>query len=142
MEQCPLAPGIEVFVDPAGRSPLHYGALTNDADEVRRLIAEGESVDSTDNHGFTALHLASQEHAVDAAAALLDLGATVDPINSFGNTPLFVAVFNSRGRPDMIDLLRSLGADPLHANPSGQTPAGLARLIGNYDVAQHFEDLG
>lgn len=82
-----------------------------------------------------------QEHALAAAAALLNLGATVDPINSFGNTPLFVAVFNSRGRPEMIKLLRSRGADPLHPNAKGQTPVGLARLIGNYGVAQYFDDL-
>ena len=128
-------------MDPAGRSPLHYAALTNDADEVRRLTVEGASVDSADSQGFTPLHLASQEHAVEAAAALLDLGAQVNPVNSFGNTPLFVAVFNSRGRPGMIDLLRSHGADPLHSNQSGQTPAGLARLIGNYDVARYFDDV-
>jgi len=128
-------------MDPAGRSPLHYAALTNDAAEVTRLIAEGETPDSSDSHGLTPLHLASQEHALSAAAALLNLGATVDPINSFGNTPLFVAVFNSRGRPEMIDLLRSRGADPLRSNGTGQTPMGLARLIGNYDVAQYFEDL-
>jgi len=128
-------------VDPAGRSLLHYAALTNDADEVLRLIAEGASVDSPDRQGFTPLHLASQEHAVEAAAALLHLGATVDPVNSFGNTPLFGAVFNSRGRPGMIDLLRTHGANPLHPNQSGQTPAGLARLIGNYDVAQYFRDV-
>jgi len=141
MVPCPLAPGIEVTVDPSGRSPLHYAALSNDADEVRRLIAEGERVDSADSQGFTPLHLASQEHALDAAAALLDLGATVDPVNSFGNTPLFVAVFNSRGRPGVIDLLRTHGADPLYPNQSGQTPAGLARLIGNYAVAQYFKDV-
>ncbi|MDQ0770632.1 ankyrin repeat protein [Pseudarthrobacter defluvii] len=136
-----LAPGIEVPVDPAGRSPLHCSALTNDADEVRRLTAEGESVDSADRQGFTPLHLTSQEHALGAAAAMHDLGATVDQVNSFGNTPLFVAVFNSSGRPWMIDLLPSRGADPLHSNQSGQTPAGLARLIGNYDVAQYFDDV-
>jgi ankyrin repeat protein len=128
-------------MDPAGRSPLHYAALNNDAEEVTRLVAEGASPDSSDTHGFTALHLASQEHALAAAAALLNLGATVDPINLFGNTPLFVAVFNSRGRPEMIELLRSNGADPLHTNGTGQTPAGLARLIGNYGVSQYFEDL-
>lgn len=59
----------------------------------------------------------------------------------FGNTPLFVAVFNSKGRGDLISLLRERGADPLKANKSGQTPAGLARLIGNYDVARLFEDV-
>lgn len=72
---------------------------------------------------------------------LLDLGAMVDPTNSFGNTPLFVAVFNSRGRREMINLLRSRGANPLHPNEAGQTPLGLARLIGNYDVARYFDDL-
>jgi ankyrin repeat protein len=136
-----VPPRIEVSVDLAGRSPLHYAALNDDAGEVTRLIAEGEAPDSSDSQGFTPLHLASQEHALAAAAALLNLGATVDPINSFGNTPLFVAVFNSRGRPEMIELLRSRGADPLHQNATGQTPTGLARLIGNYGVAQYFEDL-
>lgn len=128
-------------MDPTGRSPLHYAALTNEAAEVTRLIARGESPDSSDSQGFTPLHLASQEHALAAAATLLNLGATVDPANSFGNTPLFVAVFNSHGRHEMIHLLRSHGADPLHSNAAGQTPVGLARLIGNYDVAQYFQDL-
>jgi ankyrin repeat protein len=128
-------------MDPAGRSLLHYAALTDDAAEVTRLIAAGEAPDSSDSQGFTPLHLASQEHALAAAAALLNHGATVDPTNSFGNTPLFVAVFNSHGRPEMIELLRSRGADPLHSNLTGQTPVGLARLIGNYDVARYFQDL-
>lgn len=128
-------------MDPAGRSPLHYAALKDDAREVTRLIADGEAPDSSDSQGFTPLHLAAQEHALDAAAALVDLGASVDQTNCFGNTPLFVAVFNSRGRPEMINLLRSRGADPLHSNGSGQTPVGLAILIGNYGVAGYFEDL-
>jgi ankyrin repeat protein len=128
-------------MDPAGRSPLRYAALTDDAAEVTRLIAAGESPDSSDKRGFTPLHLASQEYALAAAAALLDAGAMVDLMNSYGNSPLFVAVFNSRGRPEMIDLLRSCGADPLRANMTGQTPVGLARLIGNYDVAKYFQDL-
>lgn len=72
---------------------------------------------------------------------LLKHGALVDLINQFGNTPLFVAVFNSRGKGAMIKLLRRYGADPDKANNHGQTPIGLARLIGNNDVAQFFDDL-
>lgn len=128
-------------MDRAGRSPLHYAALTDDAAEVTRLIAAGESPDASDKQGFTPLHLASQEYAPAAPAALLDAGAMVDLMNSYGNSPLFVAVFNSRGRPKMINLLRSCGADPLRANMTGQTLVGLARLIGNYDVAKYFQDL-
>lgn len=126
---------------PARRSPLHYAALTDDATEVTRLIAAGESTDAPDNQGFTPLHLAAQEYALTAAAVLIKAGASVDQMNSYGNSPLFVAVFNSRGRPAMIELLLSFGADPLQANMAGQTPVGLARLIGNYDVAQYFQDL-
>ena len=72
---------------------------------------------------------------------MLRAGASVDLRNAFGNTPLFVAVFNSNGRGEFIQLLRSYGADPLHTNTSGRTPVGLARLIANPDVAQFFLDV-
>ena len=62
-------------------------------------------------------------------------------MNSFGNTPLFTAVFNYRGDASVIELLRDRGADPLRKNESGQTPVGLARLIANYDVGRFFTDL-
>lgn len=91
--------------------------------------------------GFTPLHFAAQQYSLSATAALLNAGATVDIENAFGTTALFVAVFNSNGRGELIGLLRSHGADPLQSNASGQTPVGLARLIANYDVAQFFKDI-
>ena len=39
-------------MDPAGRSSLHYTALTAAAAEVTRLIDAGESPDSTDWQGL------------------------------------------------------------------------------------------
>jgi ankyrin repeat protein len=72
---------------------------------------------------------------------LLDQDAEVDRSGRFGNAPLWTAVFNSRGRGDVIALLQERGADPFNVNTSGQTPVGLTRLIGNYDVAQCFSDL-
>jgi ankyrin repeat protein len=61
-------------------------------------------------------------------------------VNEHGNTPLFIAAFNSRGRGEIIELLRSHGADPDLVNEHGQTPRGLAVLIDNYDVEQFFRD--
>ncbi|WP_395858334.1 ankyrin repeat domain-containing protein [Arthrobacter sp. AG367] len=77
MAVCPYRPEVEVFLDPAGRSPLHYAALTDAAAEVTRLIAAGESPDSADRQGFTPLHLASQEYALNAgtAPAFVDSGS-------------------------------------------------------------------
>jgi len=79
---------------------------------------------------------------VAAAEALLEAGAAVDAADTYGSAPLHAAVFNSRGRGELIALLRQRGADPNHANRSSQTPLGLARLIGNFDVAHYFADVG
>ena len=124
-----------------GRSSLHSAVLDNDLPTIKALLKAGEAPDIQDAQGFTPLHMAAQQGSLDAAEALLKAGASVEVENSFGNTPLFVAVFNSNGRGELIQLLRAHGADPLHANGSGQTPVGLARLIANYDVERFFSDL-
>jgi ankyrin repeat protein len=127
--------------DRQGRTPLHAAALGGDVPEIERLIGVGANPNIGDNNGFTPLHFAAQGWHPDAASALLAGGAEVDRKNRFGNSPLFVAVFNSNGRGEMIHVLRSSGADPLSINASGQTPLGLAKLIANYDVIQYFADL-
>lgn len=122
-------------------TPLHHAAANNDAESVKQLIAQGADVNAQDREGFSPLHYAAQEYAVDAAKALLDARAEVDTTNKYGNTPLWTATFNSRGRGDMIKLLRESGSDPWHKNHHGQSPVGLARLIANYNVKQYFADL-
>jgi ankyrin repeat protein len=130
-----------VALDREGRLPLHYAAAENRVAETEERLALGDNPNLGDRIGFTPLHLAVQQGALATARVLLDHGAEVDKVNSFGNTPLYTAVFNSRGRGELIVLLRKRGADPFRANNSGQTPIGLARLIGNYDVAQFFADI-
>lgn len=109
---------------------------------MRQLLAGGEyDVNATNSQGFTLLHLAAQQQAVQTARLLITHGADVDARNQYANTPLFTAVFNTRETGDLIKLLREAGADPHATNNAAQTPVGLARRIGNYDVAQYFEDV-
>jgi ankyrin repeat protein len=114
--------------------------LDDDVAQAERLLAAGMDPNRGDVDGFTPLHLAAQQGALSAARLLLDHGARVDAVDRFGNTPLWTAVFNSRGCGDLIALLRERGANPSHRNHSGLTPAALARKIANYDVAQFFAD--
>jgi ankyrin repeat protein len=102
---------------------------------------EGEDVDLRDRRGFTPLHFAAQAGSVDVARLLLDSGAEIDPTNDHGNTPLWTAVFNSRGAGEVIVLLRGRGSDPFARNKAGTTPYDLAMLIDNYDIARFFRDL-
>jgi ankyrin repeat protein len=84
-------------------------------------------------------HFAAQQYSVAVAELLLRHGADVAAENRYGNTPLGTAVYESRGRGDMIRLLLAHGADPDKPNHAGRTPAQLARLIANYPVAQLLE---
>ncbi|WP_346767576.1 ankyrin repeat domain-containing protein [Knoellia koreensis] len=50
-----------------------------------------------------------------------------------------MAVFESKGRGDAIQLLLDSGADPNVLNGSGRSPRDLAGTIANYDVSRYFE---
>jgi len=128
-------------LDRAGRSPLHHAAADHDLNRVRGLIQQGEDVNLADQEGWTPLHFAAQSYNAEIAQLLLDSGAFVDPRDSHGNTPLFRAVFNSRGRGELIELLRNRGASPISKNESGVSPTRLARTIANYNVAVFFLDV-
>ena len=128
-------------IDRLGRTELHYAACEGDLPKAQALLAAGARADLPDDNGWTPLHFAAQAHSVEVTEALLAAGAPVDPRDSYGNTPLSKAVFNSRGRGEVIALLRRHGADPNLANAYGMSPVALARTIANYDIKQYFKDM-
>lgn len=128
-------------VDRSERSPLHHAAIDGEVESLAKCIANKMDVNLADDKGWTALHFAAQNGSAGIVRLLLTAGAGVDPRNDIGNTPLFVAVFNSRGHGEIIGLLRAHGADPMAENARGVSPLKLARTIANFDVGQFFSDL-
>lgn len=128
-------------VDEHGRAPLHYAASDGDSSRVEDLLRATADPNARDDDGWTALHLAAQAKSASCVRALLAAGARVDLRDSHGNTPLWRAVFNSRGEGEIIELLRASGADPRAPNDHGVSPVRLARTIANYDVARFFADV-
>lgn len=128
-------------VDEFGRSSLHYAALGGNVAHMKALLRRNPSLVIPDHQGWTPLHCAAHAQSGDCVRLLLEQGVPVDPQDSFGNTPLSKAVFESKGCGEVIGLLRAAGADPYRANNHGVSPLGLARMISNYPVAQFFNDL-
>jgi ankyrin repeat protein len=107
-------------------SPLTAAAARNDADAIRRRIADGDRADDGAG-GWTALVWAAREDGVDALAALLDAGADVNRRDAtrVAWTPLQHAIH--RQRIAAVRLLLERGADPnANAGPGTLTPLLMA----------------
>ena len=121
------------------RTALHYAARDGDTAAMISLLEEGLDPHSADANGWTPLHFAAQQHSLPAVERLLAAGAPANAQDRHGNAALWVAVFNSNGRGEVIRALLEHGADPDLQNNYGATPRTAASSIANYDVATHFD---
>jgi ankyrin repeat protein len=122
------------------RTALHHASVDGQAAIAQLLIASGANVGAADKAGHTPLHFAVQDFHLDVATLLLEAGAPVDAQDRDGNSPLSGAVFESRGRGEMIRLLLRFAADPDKPNAHGVSPRQLANTIANFPVAQFFAE--
>jgi len=113
--------------------------ISNNINEVKRLLSKGVNVNEHDKIGFTALHYAAQNYLLEIATILLEGKAEVDSKDIHGNTPLFKAVFNSKGNGEMIKILLRFGANKDLKNNHGVSPFELSKTVANYQIAQFFQ---
>jgi uncharacterized protein len=131
------------LVDEDDRTPLMHAVLAEDADNtiVNLLIERGADVNAKDNvRRWTALHFAAQVRRDDIVKTLLENGAIVDPVDTIGNSPLWVAVMNtSTASLDVISRLVDNGADPNLKNTAGVAPIDIAKQTGRNDILAVLE---
>lgn len=125
--------------DANGVTPLMHACIEKDLECVEILLNVGADPNKCESRGLSPLHFCAVGYFVEGARSLLQSGARVDSLDQHGNTPLARAVFESRGRGDMIRLLRQAGADPSHENHSGVSPRRLAETIANYKLSDILE---
>ena len=86
-----------LFVSPKGTiitnpmEPLLSAVYNGNTEEVIKLINERANVNAINDHGSTALMLASAKCDTETVSKLLEAGANVNAINNYGQTALMVA---------------------------------------------------
>jgi uncharacterized protein len=125
--------------DTEGRTPFLNAVIEDNIPIVKTLLAHGANIHVQDKAGYSALHFAAQFQSIEMTKLLIEKGSIVDAVDVYGDTPLWRAVFNSRGRGEIIQILLSGGADKNRKNNHGISPLDLANNIGNYDVKKYLE---
>jgi ankyrin repeat protein len=135
-----LRDGLDInTVDSGGRTLLMEAVIKGDHELVEMLLAHGADVNISDHRNWTALHFAAQAFDLTSVRALIEYGGDVNAQDDFGNTPLWRATFNSRGRGDVIKFMLAHGADKNLKNNSGISAMDLAATGSKYDTRQFFE---
>lgn len=137
-----IADGNVNVLDRAKRSPLFYIVMHGELELAAELIDQGADPNIRDVNGEAPLHFAAREFRPEEAKLLLAHGAVVDLQDGHGNTPLSRAVYDSRGRGEMIALLLEAGADKKLKNRHGVSPEELANTIANHNVSQFLRSDG
>lgn len=115
--------------------PIHRAIVNNDVAAFRAEVTAGVDINLPGPEDITPLHIAAHYGNVEIAKELLGVDANVDPINVWGNTPLWVSIRRRRNCPDgsMIKLLLERGANPNpNTSESGSPPVRTVRLAAGF----------
>ena len=118
---------------------IQEAAFHGDIKAVKQHLAAGTHVNTKDEHGETALHLAAWQGQVEIAKFLISKSANVNAKDDKGVAPLHPAAYG--GHHDMVDLLIKNGANvnaqdningiPLHPASAGGHKETVKLLIAN-----------
>ncbi|BAT88718.1 hypothetical protein VIGAN_05230100 [Vigna angularis var. angularis] len=104
----------------------------NDMDDVKSLEANGVPLDSKDDQGRTALHMAAANGHVDIVEYLIIKGVDLNAPNEEKNTPLHWACLN--GHVEVVKKLILAGANVSVLNRHERTPMDEAVSRGKLEV--------
>ena len=117
--------------------------LSRDLSRAKELLAQGVDINSKNDKGWSPLHLMVENFVPEAVRFLLENGANPDQTDTFGVTPLHLAIDTETDRftdefarykavapsVDLTTLLLKHGADPNAKDNEGETPLDWATSL-------------
>jgi ankyrin repeat protein len=129
-------------VDSSGCSYLHIAVIHDNVELAKWIIARDIDVNIQDKKGQTALHFCAERNRIEIASYILAHGGRLDVADKFGNEPLWTAIFNVRRDLSGLDLVQVYlenGANLLHENNVGISPASFANEVGARPILDLIE---
>ena len=133
-------------------TPLTGAARNGNVELVRLLLASKPDVNAIGadtgpkvKNGFiqfgriTALHMGAVSGSPEVVKLLLDAGATVDPLDVRGMTPLMFAIATDRPNPRIIRMLLQAGASQTVRSRADETVADWAHKFNNPAVLSELK---
>ena len=117
-------------VNQYGQSLLYEAIVFYQENIALDLISRKINLDIQDKiKGHAALHLVSMYPNIKIAEKILEYGGNVNLIDYYGNSPLWYAVFNSRGNYDFVKLFLKYKAKSEFKNKANRSPLDFAIQI-------------
>lgn len=123
------------LINESGQNLLHEAIAHGHYAIGTILIELGIDLNHQDSKGQVPLHYAAARNQVQIVEKILSQGGDVAVIDSFGNQPLWTAVFNARGDYRTVSALLACGAEPAHRNKAGRSPLDFAQQIQDHALA-------
>ena len=100
------------------------------------LVNKRIDINHQDDKGFSSLHYCAQFSNINIAELLLKNNANINIVDSYGNNPLWTAVFNTCEDYQMVRLFMKYGADAHHKNKANRSPIDFAQQIEDVDMVK------
>jgi hypothetical protein len=123
-------------------TPLFGAIMKNDAQAVRKLLAEGADPNQGQFFGQTPLVLAINNSNVPVVRELLQRGADVKATDQHGSTTLMRAVASETPDMALIADLIQRGVDPNVQNKLGETALSMAVKRGDMKTVERLKAAG
>lgn len=121
--------------DKEGKTLLMHAVINKNLEIVDFLLEHRIDVNLQDDIGYTALHYAALENLTGVGEKLIQKGADINSKDIHGNSPLWTAVFETKGyieRAGFVKLLIQRGVDATSKNKYD---------LSALDLAEDWDDI-
>lgn len=131
---------VNLFVNELEQNLLHIAIARNSLEVFNYLLYCGIDVNKLDKENKTPLHYSTAYNNYYFTKILLESkGIDKDVKDKYGNNPIWVATFNSRGYYDVVRLLMEHRANAKSKNNNNKSALDFAKQIEDMELIEILE---